>query len=280
VLTVTFEKQSESNATWALSPRMPFVPHVNAGAGGFFAPYMRQYMERYGAPDHIGCMVAVKDRLNACRNPYAHLQIPNIDLAMVQQSPMLWEPLRFLESCPSSDGACALVIADEELARAFAEPAGVDRRQFDACRRHHVRRQGQYAPAVADRLRKGRVLEGGNHASAQARSTWPSFMCRSAGTSRCTSRRWVSVRRARAGNSPRRARPRWTGDIPINPSGGVLSSNPIGASGHAAFRRSGALQVRGMAGEHQVDGARLAVGHAFGGAHSYYAMWVVSADRP
>ena len=47
VLTVSFEKQSESNATWALSPRMPFVPHVNAGAGGFFAPHMRQYMERY-----------------------------------------------------------------------------------------------------------------------------------------------------------------------------------------------------------------------------------------
>lgn len=126
VLTVTFEKQSESNATWALSPRMPFVPHVNAGAGGFFAPYMRQYMETYKAPDHIGCMVAVKDRLNACRNPYAHLQIPNIDLAMVQQSPMLWEPLRFLESCPSSDGACALVIANEELAlRAPNKPAWI-----------------------------------------------------------------------------------------------------------------------------------------------------------
>ncbi len=69
------------------------------------------------------------------------------------------------------------------------------------------------------------------------------------------------------------------GDIPINPSGGVLSSNPIGASGMLRFGEA-ALQVRGMAGEHQVDGARLALGHAFGGAHSYYAMWVVSADRP
>src|SRR5690625_6169563 len=28
---------------------------------------------------------------------------------------MLWEPLRFLESCPSSDGACAMVIAHEDL---------------------------------------------------------------------------------------------------------------------------------------------------------------------
>ncbi|MFM7273540.1 MAG: thiolase domain-containing protein, partial [Gammaproteobacteria bacterium] len=126
VLTVTFEKQSESNATWALPPRMPFVPHVNAGAGGFFAPYMRLYMERYGVPPHIGCMVAVKDRQNALKNPFAHLQIPDISLEMVQQSPMLWEPIRFLESCPSSDGACALVLADEQLAeRSPNKPAWV-----------------------------------------------------------------------------------------------------------------------------------------------------------
>ena len=34
VLTVTFEKQSESNATWALSPRYPYSPHINAGSLG------------------------------------------------------------------------------------------------------------------------------------------------------------------------------------------------------------------------------------------------------
>jgi acetyl-CoA C-acetyltransferase len=69
------------------------------------------------------------------------------------------------------------------------------------------------------------------------------------------------------------------GDLPINASGGVLSSNPIGASGMLRFGEA-ALQVRGMAGQHQVEGARLALGHAFGGAHSYYAMWAVSADKP
>jgi len=70
-----------------------------------------------------------------------------------------------------------------------------------------------------------------------------------------------------------------TGDMLINPSGGVLSSNPIGASGMLRFGEA-ALQVRGMAGEHQIDGAKLAIGHAFGGAHSYYVMWAVSADKP
>jgi hypothetical protein len=43
------------------------------------------------------------------------------------------------------------------------------------------------------------------------------------------------------------------GSFPVNMSGGVLSSNPIGASGLLRFAEA-ALQVRGMAGEHQVEG--------------------------
>jgi acetyl-CoA C-acetyltransferase len=69
------------------------------------------------------------------------------------------------------------------------------------------------------------------------------------------------------------------GDIPVNCSGGVLSSNPIGASGMLRFAEA-ALQVRGRAGEHQVDGARLALGHAYGGAAQYFAMWIVSDQMP
>jgi acetyl-CoA C-acetyltransferase len=69
------------------------------------------------------------------------------------------------------------------------------------------------------------------------------------------------------------------GELPVNPSGGVLSSNPIGASGMIRFAEA-ALQVRGLAGEHQVDGARLAVGHAYGGGAQFFSMWVVGADRP
>src|SRR5262249_60149841 len=45
------------------------------------------------------------------------------------------------------------------------------------------------------------------------------------------------------------------GDLPVNPSGGVLSSNPIGASGMLRFAEA-AMQVRSQAGEHQIHGAR------------------------
>src|SRR5688500_4937105 len=129
VLTVAFEKQSESEAMWALSRPIPFAPPTLAGAGGYFAPLIRAYIRRSSSPDHIGIMVAVKDRENALRNPLAHLHIEDISFEKVAESPMLWDPIRYLQTCPSSDGACAMVISDEaggdEAAAAGRQPAWI-----------------------------------------------------------------------------------------------------------------------------------------------------------
>ena len=67
------------------------------------------------------------------------------------------------------------------------------------------------------------------------------------------------------------------GDFPVNMSGGVLCSNAIGASGMLRLLEA-ANQVRGTAGDYQVDGARVALGPAYGGASNYFAMWVVSSE--
>src|SRR6202034_3342325 len=80
LLTVACEKQSDSDAMWALSVPQPFAAPLLAGAGGYFAPHIRAYMRRSGAPADIGMMVAVKDRLHALKNPYAHLHLPDISL--------------------------------------------------------------------------------------------------------------------------------------------------------------------------------------------------------
>ena len=69
------------------------------------------------------------------------------------------------------------------------------------------------------------------------------------------------------------------GDMPINCSGGVLSSNAIGASGMIRFSEA-AMQVRGTAGEHQIEDARVALGHAYGGGSQFYSMWIVGSDKP
>ena len=63
VLTVAFEKQSESDAMWALSRPLPFAPPTLAGAGGYFAPLIRSYIRRSGAPDHMA-RAAIYQQLN------------------------------------------------------------------------------------------------------------------------------------------------------------------------------------------------------------------------
>ena len=119
VLSVSWEKQSEGNAQWGLAGGRG----RGIGAGGAFAPWIRAYIERSGAPEYIGWQVAVKDRLNALKNPYAHLHLPDITIEKVKESPVLWDPLHFLESCPSSDGACAVVLTNEAGGRAASKPA-------------------------------------------------------------------------------------------------------------------------------------------------------------
>ena len=69
------------------------------------------------------------------------------------------------------------------------------------------------------------------------------------------------------------------GDFPVNMSGGVLSSNPIGASGMCRYAEA-AMQVRGQAGLYQVDGARRALGHAYGGGSQYFSMALFGKQKP
>jgi acetyl-CoA C-acetyltransferase len=276
VLTVAYEKQSESNAMWALAPKIPFQQPIVAGAGGYFAPHIREYIRRSGAPDDIGIKVALKDRLNALKNPYAHLQMPGITYEQVAGSPILWDPIRFLECCPSSDGACAMVLASEDLAAAKApawvlgtavrsEPLGMAGRDEINPRAGRDCAEAVYAQAgISDPRRDVDCVE------MYVPFSWYEPMWLENLGFADVGAGW---KHTEAGITE------LTGDLPVNMSGGVLSSNPIGASGMLRFAEV-ALQVRGQAGEHQVDGARIGVGHAYGGGSQFFAMWVVSNEKP
>lgn len=271
VLAVAYEKQSESNAMWALSQRYPFQPPVAAGAGGYFAPVIRAYMRRTGAPDHIGIQVAVKDRRNALLNPYAHLQIPDIDEEKVRASPMLWDPIRYLETCPSSDGACAVVLsADTAGCRNPAWVHGTAMRSEPMlfAGRDEVSPQAGKECAAEAYAQAGITPSQLDCAEIYVPFSWYEPM-------------WLENlglfesgwRAVDAGKT------QLHGTLPVNASGGVLSSNPIGASGMLRFAEA-ALQVRGAAGAHQVDGAKLALGHAYGGGSQFFSMWIVGSERP
>jgi acetyl-CoA C-acetyltransferase len=64
------------------------------------------------------------------------------------------------------------------------------------------------------------------------------------------------------------------GDLPVNPSGGVLSTNPIGATGLVRVGEA-ALQVMGEAGDRQVDDVERALAHAWGGAIQFHGMMIL-----
>lgn len=281
VLAVAWEKQSESNAMWALSIAVPFTKPVGAGAGGYFAPHVRAYINRSGAPSHIGAIVAVKDRLNGAKNPLAHLHEPDITVEKVMESPMLWDPIRFAETCPSSDGACAVVIGDEQAAeRHAAEGNSVAWIHATALRTEPLAYSGrdQVSPQAgrdaAAALWKAAGIKSPideiDAAEIYVPFSWFEPM-------------WLeNLGFAAEGEGWKLTESGETaigGRLPVNPSGGVLSSNPIGASGMIRFAEA-AIQVMGKAGDHQVKGARKALGHAYGGGSQYYSMWVVGSDKP
>jgi acetyl-CoA C-acetyltransferase len=278
ILTVAYEKQSESNAMWALTISAPFGVSVVAGAGGFFAPLIRGYMRRSGAPDDTGILTAVKDRLNALKNPYAHLKLPDISYEMVKESPMLWDPIRYLETCPSSDGACAMVMAREDLAdKASKKPAWV---HATAMRSEPTMFAGRdtISPEAGKQCARELYAKAGitnprkeiDCAEVYVPFAWFEAMWMENLGFSPEGEGWKAVHDGST---------ELTGDIPWNMSGGVLSSNPIGASGMLRFAEA-AMQVRGQAGEHQVDGAKIALGHAYGGGSQYFSMWIVGAEKP
>lgn len=278
VLVAAYAKESEGNFTWALSRGLPFSAHLGAGAGGHFAPVVREYIRRSGAPEHIGWKVAVNHRRNAAGNPYAHLRQADLTIEQVRDSPMLWDPIRYLESCPSSDGSCAIVITDAERATHGPRPpawihgmawrtetghfAGrdeVDPRAGRDCAAQAYRQAG-----ITDPAREVDVAE-----LYIPYSWYEPIWLENIGLA-ARHEGWVLV------DADRTA---FHGDLPVNPSGGVLCGNPTGATGLLRFAEA-ALQVRGLAGAHQVDGARRAIGHAMGGAAQFHALWVVGSEVP
>jgi len=273
VLTVAFEKQSEGDTTWGLGGGRS----GSIGAGGYFAPHIHAYIERSGAPDYVGAMVAVKDRRNACKNPYAHLQLCDLTVEMVLESPMVWEPVHRHESCPTSDGAAAMVLASESVAAGIKNPAWI---HGTSVRSEMLQIPGRDPvdpkagrDCAADVYAQAGItnpIDDVDMIECYVPFSWYEPMWMENLGFADLGEGWKLTEK---GDTD------FGGRIPCNVSGGVLSSNPIGASGMLRFLEA-ALQVRGEAGEHQVDGVRTAVGHAYGGGAQFFAMWVLRDTKP
>jgi acetyl-CoA C-acetyltransferase len=87
----------------------------------------RLYMERYGVTKEDLSRVAVKNHLNASKNPYAHIQQP-ITLDGIYGSPeaevnnpVISDPIRMYDCCPVTDGAASVVLTCGEGAKEYTD---------------------------------------------------------------------------------------------------------------------------------------------------------------
>ncbi|MCJ2555087.1 MAG: thiolase domain-containing protein [Candidatus Thermoplasmatota archaeon] len=94
---------------------------LNPNLVWIFAMEMNRYMTVYGIEKADIARVAVKNKRNAVDHPAAQLADPNITVDDVLNSEVMAWPVQRLDISPPSDGASALVLASEEVARRVSE---------------------------------------------------------------------------------------------------------------------------------------------------------------
>jgi acetyl-CoA C-acetyltransferase len=267
LLVIGWEKNSESDTTGAIvTATDPILDRgVMAGALAGLAIEASEYAAAYGATPRDAARVSVRDRGHACNNPYAHLR-KAVTIEEVLSSPPLSDPLRLLDMCPRTDGACAVIYASEDYAEKLcSQPAWV----VAAANRHTYSRfsdiNGQtdmksLTMAAAELWKKTGIKEPLKEIDVvelYQPYSWGGM-------------KWIEdLGFCKRGEAPKLI---WDGvtdmggECPFNPSGGVISCNPIGATGLIRCAEIG-LQIQGKADKRQVPGVKLGLATGFGGCY-------------
>ncbi|MEM3087035.1 MAG: thiolase family protein [Halobacteria archaeon] len=264
VLAVGFEKITDCiHAQAGLSLGDPvYGRFASSGVLGSSALQLRRYMWKYGLTEKQVAHVAAKNRTNALRNPKAHMRQATT-VEQVLASPVMAHPIRLLHSCPQTDGACALLLASEDAAREMRDdPVRVLGTASASDTPRHSDRDMAEAASLAEAGRRAFKKAGVENPRKffQVAELYDAFAHQEV--------IWSEVLglfpRGKGGVAAEEGITSMEGDLPFNPSGGVLSTNPIGATAMIRIAEA-ALQVRGDAGEHQVPGVERALAHGWGG---------------
>jgi acetyl-CoA C-acetyltransferase len=264
VLVIGWEKNSESDTTGAITTAFDPIWDrlVFAGAISGLAAEAQAYMAKYGATDRDGARVSVRDRKHACNNPHAQLR-KEVTLEEVLASPMLADPIHLLDVCPRTDGACAVIMAAEGTAEKITKkPAWI----WGTANRHKYTYLGDLnwgaldsmAEASGELFAKAGIREPRKQIDVIEMYQPYSF----AGII------WIEdmgiVPRGKAAEYIWSGATDMGGELPVNPSGGVIACNPIGATGLIRCAEA-CLQIMGKADKRQVPDVNVAVSTGFGG---------------
>ena len=269
-LVIGWEKHDEASTTSCITTITdPAVDRPYAvGALSGLAIISMNYMTRTGCKVEHAAMVRAQASENASRNPNAHLR-NRLSVEEVLKARMVLYPLNRYFLCPTSVGACAIVLASETKAKKITKkPVWI---------KDHVTVHSDYTGALftfpgetreTSHMVAGRKLFKRNHITKPLREiqvfemydpcafvqmSWlEDFGICSEGEG------WKLVEKGVTARE---------GEFPVCPSGGVLCTNAIGDSGTLRVAEA-ALQIRGDAGEHQVTrDVKLALASGYGGSY-------------
>ncbi len=265
VAVVGWEKNSESDTTGAIiTCSDPVFDRFSfAGALPGLAVEASVYMKKYGVTEKDAARVAVRDRRHAMNNPYAQLR-KEITEEEVLESPMLSYPVKLLDICPRTDGAACVIFAGERKAKKLSpNPAWVWASSIRHSYSYFEDIEYDTMPTLEAACRELFSNVGIKEPLKELDVVELYQPYTFAGL------KWIeSMGICKPGEAPQLV---WDGvtdmggELPFNPSGGVLATNCIGATGLLRIGEA-ALQLQGRAGDRQVEGAEVALATGFGGA--------------
>jgi acetyl-CoA C-acetyltransferase len=233
---------------------------------GVYAQMASAYLDRYDAdPEHLA-QVAVKNHANGARNPDAHLGF-ECTLAEAVDAPAVADPLTLYHCCPTSDGAAAVLVASEDAVGEFVDDpaervriAGVGA----ASDRVGLFQRDSYTSIPATEWAAGRAYDraGVDPDDLDFAEVHDCFAI-------AELLAYEDLGFCERGEAPRLLADGVTerdGDLPVNTSGGLKSKgHPIGATGAGQVVEA-VKQLRGEAGDRQVEAPRVGLTHNVGGS--------------
>ena len=220
------------------------------------------YMTKYGVSEEQAARVVVKNRMNALNNPYAHLQ-EKVTFEDVLNSSMMAYPLKELDFPPFSDGAVAMLLAKEEIAKKMTDtPVWLKgygsctdtyylghRNMIDLVGLEGAARAAYKMANISDPINEIDVAEVYDAFSVHELMSYEALRFCGKGE---------------GGSLIDTGETEMNGAIPVNPSGGVLSSNPTMANGLIRVAEI-ALQLMGKAGKRQIPDAKIGLANGMNG---------------
>ena len=227
-----------------------------------FALEMHRYMHVYGIKKEDIALVSVKNKNNALDHPCAQIAAP-ITLDDVLNSPVLVWPVQLLDISPVSDGAAAAVLCSEDVAKRVTDnPVWIDGVGWCLDTQYWTNRELAYPKYVEYAARMAYKMAGIKNPRKEidVAEVYDPFDYKEL-------HHMEGLQLAKKGEAPKLTKEGVTardGDLPVNPSGGLLGvGNPIAAAGMMKFCEI-FWQLRGEAGKRQVPDAYTGLAQAWG----------------